>query len=241
MPRIKKCRSVESLSTIRGLYASADGLSIQDEPILLNSDEYEAIRLSDYLFLTQAQASEKMSISRPTFTRIYENARRKIAKAIVEGRSLVFENSSDRIMWRRCSICGASFSGNLKVVSNRETEDDKICPLCSMTDNIVVAATVDQYPYTQVDSNFARCSRFAVLNRGERFPVFMENRFKDLQKDAGKACAEFIKGSLIKTVVAGNFGIKAAEELSDIGVTMVIPQVRYSIIELIEKINNIKS
>ncbi|MDP4271752.1 MAG: DUF134 domain-containing protein, partial [Bacteroidota bacterium] len=41
------------------------------EPVILLFEEYEAIRLCDYDGLTQDQAAERMTVSRPTFTRIY--------------------------------------------------------------------------------------------------------------------------------------------------------------------------
>ncbi len=58
------------------------------DPVMLSLDEYESIRLLDYRGLQQVEAAEVMHISRPTLTRIYMEARRKIAEAIVEGRPL---------------------------------------------------------------------------------------------------------------------------------------------------------
>jgi uncharacterized protein len=52
------------------------------------------MRLSDYEGLTQEQAAEKMNISRPTFTRIYEKARRTIAQAFVEGKAIFIEGGN---------------------------------------------------------------------------------------------------------------------------------------------------
>jgi len=48
-------------------------------------DEYEVVRLLDYEGKQQSEAAELMMVSRPTLTRIYMEARRKIATAIVEG------------------------------------------------------------------------------------------------------------------------------------------------------------
>ena len=55
----------------------------------LTLDEYEAIRLADYLQIEHLEASEKMKISRPTFTRLIEKARQKIATVIIDGNELV--------------------------------------------------------------------------------------------------------------------------------------------------------
>lgn len=54
----------------------------------LTYDEYEVVRILDFLKMTQEECAVKMDISRPTVTRIYDTARQKIADAMVNGRSL---------------------------------------------------------------------------------------------------------------------------------------------------------
>lgn len=78
-----------------------------NDKIVLQYDEYEAIRLLDYEGLLQEQAAEKMNISRPTLTRIYETARKNIAKAFVEGKIIVIEggNVDFGSDWYRCRKC----------------------------------------------------------------------------------------------------------------------------------------
>lgn len=56
--------------------------------VQLEYDEYEAIRLIDYEGKLQDEAAKQMSVSRPTLTRIYAEARKKIAVALVEGNHL---------------------------------------------------------------------------------------------------------------------------------------------------------
>ena len=75
--------------------------------ISLLFDEYETIRLLDYEGLTHEQAAEKMAVSRPTLTRIYEKARQTIAKAFVEGKMIVIEGGNVKFesLWYRCSRC----------------------------------------------------------------------------------------------------------------------------------------
>jgi len=59
------------------------------QPVFLQLDEYETIRLLDYEDMQQAQAAEVMNVSRPTLTRIYNIARKNVALALVEGRPIV--------------------------------------------------------------------------------------------------------------------------------------------------------
>jgi len=54
--------------------------------IILHLDEYEAVRLSDYLRLSHSEAAERMGVSRSTFTRLIGGAHRKIHS------------------WRKCSF-----------------------------------------------------------------------------------------------------------------------------------------
>jgi uncharacterized protein len=61
------------------------------EEVTLALDEFEAVRLADLEGLYQEQAAEKMKISRPTFSRVVESGRRKIADALVNGRALRIE------------------------------------------------------------------------------------------------------------------------------------------------------
>lgn len=51
----------------------------------LNLDEFEAIRLADYLGWSQKRSAESMNISQQTFSRILKRARILIAEAIVKG------------------------------------------------------------------------------------------------------------------------------------------------------------
>jgi predicted DNA-binding protein (UPF0251 family) len=67
-----------------------DGMTIaRGEPIYLTYDEFEAFRLVFYEGLLQEEAARKMGVSRGTLWRCLENARKKIASMMVEGRTLV--------------------------------------------------------------------------------------------------------------------------------------------------------
>ncbi|AQQ70310.1 hypothetical protein SMSP2_00654 [Limihaloglobus sulfuriphilus] len=61
------------------------------EWVELGLDEFESIRLLDYEGLDQLSAAEKMHVSRPTVTRIYSSARKKIAMAFTEGKAIRIE------------------------------------------------------------------------------------------------------------------------------------------------------
>ena len=65
------------------------GVRAQDsKQIALTLDEFEAFRLADQLGYTHAMAADEMEISRSTFSRLIEKARKKIADFIILGRAL---------------------------------------------------------------------------------------------------------------------------------------------------------
>ncbi len=63
----------------------------------LTCDEFETIRLVDLMALTHEQCARRMDISRTTVTEVYESARRKIADALVNGKSLTIGGGSYRL------------------------------------------------------------------------------------------------------------------------------------------------
>jgi len=106
MPRPKRIRNIENPPIMEGF--KPFGIPTTDlDPVVLLFEEYESIRLADYKGLTQLEAAEKMNISRPTFTRVYEKARRTIARAFVEGKAIFIEggNYHSENYWYRCENC----------------------------------------------------------------------------------------------------------------------------------------
>lgn len=89
MPRPRKCRKVCHYPDVLGF----EPIGVEDvkEEIFLTIDEYETIRLIDREGLSQEQCGEQMQIARTTVQMIYTSAREKLAKALVEGRTIRIE------------------------------------------------------------------------------------------------------------------------------------------------------
>ena len=83
MPRPRKCRRVCRLPENEGFLPLSPGAARQ--PVILNVDEYEAIRLIDLEGLSQEECGEYMGIARTTVQQIYSSGRKKLAQALVEG------------------------------------------------------------------------------------------------------------------------------------------------------------
>jgi len=128
MPRPKLIRKMNNPPHFKGY--KPIGVLKEANPVVINFEEYEAIRLSDYEFNGHVEAARIMGISRPTYTRIYESARRKVAQAFVLGKAIVFEGGkvyfdSD---WYTCNNCGCWFNHPEKALEIRN------CALCDSND-----------------------------------------------------------------------------------------------------------
>ena len=65
-----------------------------NDTIIMSLDEFEAIRLIDYQGKTQEQCARSMGVARTTVTAIYDNARKKLAQALVEGKRIVISGGN---------------------------------------------------------------------------------------------------------------------------------------------------
>ncbi len=90
MPRPPCCRRVSG-KPAAPIFKPAGIPARSLEEVVMTLDEFEAIRLADFEGLYQDQAAEQMRVSRPTFGRIVEVARRKVAEAIILGKALKIE------------------------------------------------------------------------------------------------------------------------------------------------------
>jgi len=117
------------------------GLPEENNPVILNYEEYEAIRLSDYELCGQHEAAQIMEVSRPTYARICESARRKVAQAFVLGRPIVFEGGKVYFdsEWYSCRSCGCWFNHPAKEL------DVTHCTLCGSTG-------IEQYAVTGLEN-----------------------------------------------------------------------------------------
>ncbi|NLA16068.1 MAG: DUF134 domain-containing protein [Bacteroidales bacterium] len=126
MARPKKLRKVINPPPVKGFRPMGQKPGKDFTPIMLSYDEYEALRLTDYKMKNHLQAAMEMHVSRATFTRIYANARRKVATSLVEGKPIAFEGgavyfNSD---WYSCNRCSCYFNHPHKDLP------EIICPLC---------------------------------------------------------------------------------------------------------------
>jgi len=124
-PRPRNKRTVFDPPKFKG-YKPFGYYAGDNEPVFLLFEEYTALKLCDYELMTQSQASQAMNISRPTFTRLYESSRRKIALALAEARTIKVERGRAYFDhdWYHCRACNIFFTAPGQEPSSVN------CPLC---------------------------------------------------------------------------------------------------------------
>jgi len=58
------------------------------DQVELTMEEFEALRLTDFLGLSQNESAKSMQISQPTFSRVLKRARKALAKGVVTGAAI---------------------------------------------------------------------------------------------------------------------------------------------------------
>lgn len=164
MPRPRRNRKIFR-PPVAGGYVPFDTTVQNAGCVILLFEEYEALRLADYEGLTQEEASKMMDVSRPTFSRIYDVARQKLARTLVEGLTLRIEGGSHEFehTWFRCNACNTSFS-------QPESAQFDCCPVCRSADireigtSAVDAADVYLKPNPAVhQTGFCVCPRCGLM------------------------------------------------------------------------------
>ncbi|EOS45937.1 hypothetical protein C810_02034 [Lachnospiraceae bacterium A2] len=94
MARPSKVRRVCRMPAHTHFYAGAPNASEGLHGLQLSIEEYEVIRLLDYQGLTQQEAAKQMGAGRTTVQALYTQARRKLARFLVEGFPLTIAGGS---------------------------------------------------------------------------------------------------------------------------------------------------
>jgi len=128
MARPKKHRRVAFNPAIS--YFKPRGIPMRDlSEVRLTVDEREAIRLADFLGLSHEEAGRHMNVSRATFGRIVQQARKVVADALINGKAINVEGGNykmaDEERTFMCRNC------NHRWVEKWGTGRPENCPKCN--------------------------------------------------------------------------------------------------------------
>ena len=192
MPRNTKCRRISGLP---GQFGFAPTDSIDVDALRLTFDEFETIRLLDAEGMTQEQCAAKMGVARTTVTAMYDNARKKIAKVLVEGRSLI--------------ISGGNVSFDISKGESIKNERKK-------GDNEMRVAVT--YENGEVFQHFGHTEQFKVYDIEDGKIVHEE--VVDTNGQGHGALAGFLFGGKVDTLICGGIGGGAQVALSEAGIKL---------------------
>ena len=122
--------------------------------IILSLEEYETIRLIDYLGYNQQKCSEEMGVSRSTIVSLYNTARKKLARFLIEGHYMKIEGGHYHLQQERGER-------NMKIavtcVNGQVFQHFGHCPsflICDVEDGKIVSTNL-------VDSSTSGCGALA--------------------------------------------------------------------------------
>ncbi|MDK2820958.1 MAG: hypothetical protein PWP31_923 [Clostridia bacterium] len=126
MPRPTKFRRVEFMPGVN--YFKPAGVPlVQLEEVNLAIEELEAVRLKDIEGLEQEECANRMGVSRPTFFRILNSARYKIADALISGKAISISGGCYQLANQKvfCRKCGNEW---------QQEQQGEACPSCGSAD-----------------------------------------------------------------------------------------------------------
>lgn len=206
MARPSKCRKVccvpetVEFKAIRNTPYPYTEKDILSEKLILSVDEFETVRLIDYVGLSQDECSKFMEVARTTVQQVYITARKKIAKALVEGLSISIEGGNYRLCdghrgHRGCSAC---YKYKLSLMENKGGISMRVLIPLEEEKKFVCQA-------------FGRAPFFMVRDLESGKDEILENPAKDAEGGAGIKAAQFIVDNNVDAVITMRLGQNSAD------------------------------
>jgi len=109
---------------------------VELEEVCLTVDEHEAIRLADLLDMSHEEAGRQMGVSRATFGRIIQRARKSLADALINGKAINIQGGNYNIVNEKrkfiCPKCRHQWK------ENPQNPNPGKCSLCNHKDIQVI-------------------------------------------------------------------------------------------------------
>ena len=197
MPRPQRCRRICAFPDY-AVFGPVGGEA--QAQVTLTLDEYETIRLVDLEGLTHSQCAERMEVSRTTVTEVYESARRKLARMVVEGRGLVISGGNYRLCdgSSPCAVpCGR---GNFKLNEKG-------------TNTMRIAVT---YENGTIFQHFGHTAQFKIYDVVDG--AVGASAVVDTMGSGHGALAGFLAAHKVDTLICGGIGGGAQMALGEAGI-----------------------
>lgn len=213
MARPRKRRKVCCLPKCK-LFGPLKGDIGQDKIVTMTVDEYETIRLIDLEGMIQEECAKRMNVARTTVQRIYNEARKKIAQSLVNGKLLRIEGGDYKLCSgnRQKYGCGQCHKHRPRKGKNCEFETTYIEGENKEEIPMRIAIPVDSKSMDgRINSHFGRAGYFLIYNIEEDQANFIDNGAASSQGGAGVKASQIIVDEGVQALITPQCGVNAAE------------------------------
>ena len=204
MARPEKIRIVSKLPQFTRFICEESRLP-DSQCIFLSVEEYEVIRWLDYHNKTQEECARAMQISRGTVQALYTEARKKIARHLIEGMSLEVSGGYYKVLDKPC--------GGMRCHFKQENITHKKINGGAKTMKIAVT-----YENGQVFQHFGHTEQFKVYEVEDGKIITSE--IVDTNGQGHGALAGFLFNSGVDVLICGGIGGGARNALADVGIEL---------------------
>lgn len=190
MPRPSKSKCVSRMPRFESFRPDREAALAGGNVIILNVEEYEVLRLIDYEGLTQEACASRMDVGRATVQALYAEARKKMARFLVEGASLRIEGGSYRLVGAKAGV----------------QDGERIMKLAVTYDN------------GQIFQHFGHTEQFKIYETEDGKIVSAE--IVDTNGSGHGALAGFLKERGVEVLICGNIGGGARNALAEAGIRL---------------------
>ncbi len=202
MPRPNKEKRIGKVPVCCHFIAVRGALdgTLSHPELLMSLEEFETIRLIDYLGLTQTEAASQMEVGRGTVQALYTAARRKLARYLVEGACLKISGGNYLV---------GRLPGCQKGVELADSTLQK------GVFNMKIAVT---YEDGQVFQHFGHSSQFKIYTVEDG--KIADSKVVDTNGSGHGALAGFLRSHGVGILICGGIGAGAKNALAEMGIEL---------------------
>jgi len=230
MGRLAKARRVCGLPVYAQFTPQPDDTKA---PVRMEVEDFECIRLMDYLGMTQEDCAVQMGVARTTVQAIYTRARRRLAGALVEGRPLVITGGNFEICPQAESTNGRSCCALLPHTSANSAADSAVFPAraaANSADAPMDSDATDSHirkgrifmrvaiPYDegQVFQHFGRSERFKLYEMTDG--AITSSEILEANGAGHGALVTLLRQEHVEVLICGGIGAGAQNALKEAGI-----------------------
>lgn len=215
MARTEKKRRVCKMPKNCQFYSEKE----KNHGIVMKVEEYECIRLIDYMAFTQEECAMQMQVSRATVQSIYASARKKLSRFLVEGMSLQIEGGDYRLCEGDSSKEGCSGKGFCSLESGRrQASRYDMYAANNMNKERRIMKIAVTYENGQVFQHFGHTEQFKVYEVEDG--KIVKSEIVDTNGQGHGALAGFLFNGGVDVLICGGIGGGARNALAEAGIEL---------------------